>query len=147
MTWQLNKVSRFSPKQSLWLPSQYYNVPQVLILEMEWKWAKDIHLHAKRVCGNLCRRRFGSTGIQSSNSEISYLQFEAWKSVFVKRDMWIYMIDLWKEICKPVLKLEFTSHGGASLRIWTQSHLLEAGLSFFVSLYARGEQRTMLSAS
>jgi hypothetical protein len=52
-------------------------VPQVLILEMEWKWAKDVHLHAKRVCGNLCRRRFGAIGIQSSNSEISDLEFEA----------------------------------------------------------------------
>jgi hypothetical protein len=31
--------------------------------------------------------------------------------IFVKRDMGVNMIDLWREICKPVLKQDFTSHG------------------------------------
>jgi hypothetical protein len=45
--------------------------------------------------------------IQSSNSEKSDLRFEAGKPVFVKRDMGVYMINLYRDICKPVLKLIF----------------------------------------
>ncbi len=48
---------------------------------------------------------------QSSKSERSDLWFEAWKPVFVKRDMEDYMINLPREIFKKVIKLDFTTHG------------------------------------
>jgi hypothetical protein len=32
-------------------------------------------------------------------------------SSFVNRDMGVYEIDLEREICKPVLKLDLTTHG------------------------------------
>ncbi len=35
---------------------------------------------------------------------------EAWKTVFVERDMGVYTIDLQREICKQILKLDFTSY-------------------------------------
>jgi hypothetical protein len=38
---------------------------------------------------------------QHSDSKRSYFRFEP---VFVKRDMGVYMIDLEREICKPVLR-------------------------------------------
>jgi hypothetical protein len=43
--------------------------------------------------------------LRSSNSERSDLLFVAWIPVFFKRDRGVYMIDLKREICKPVLKL------------------------------------------
>ncbi len=48
--------------------------------------------------------------LPSSKSERSALRFEARKPVFVKRDMRVCMLDLSREICKPVLKLDFTAH-------------------------------------
>jgi hypothetical protein len=89
-------------------------------------------------------------GLGSSNSERSGLLFEAWKPVIVKRNRGVYIIDLKREIFKPILKLQiFTAHGimestwlisieralksgfktgfygawrnGVPLRIWTQS--------------------------
>ncbi len=59
---------------------------------------------------------------QSSKSERSDLWFEAWKPVLVKRDMGDYMINLEKETCKKVLKLDFTTHG-------IMDYPSEAGLS------------------
>ncbi len=56
----------------------------------------------------------------------SDLRFEVWKTVFVKRDMRVYMIDLYTEICKPVLQLDFTAHG-------IVESLSEFGLGSFVS--------------
>jgi hypothetical protein len=55
-----------------------------------------------------CIRRIKS---RSPNSERSGLRFETGNPVFVKRDMGVYMVDLLEEICKPVLKLDFTAHG------------------------------------
>jgi hypothetical protein len=53
---------------------------------------------------------------------------EAWKPVFVKRDMGVYLIDLPREIC---FKSGFSAHGIiVSLRIWT----LEVGTLTFVKL-------------
>ncbi len=48
---------------------------------------------------------------QSSYAEGSGLRFEEWKRVFSIRDMGVYMFDLQREICKPVLKLDFMAHG------------------------------------
>jgi hypothetical protein len=38
--------------------------------------------------------------------------------------MEVYMIDCLREICKPLLKLDFTAHwhNGVPLGIWTQFH-------------------------
>jgi hypothetical protein len=49
------------------------------------------------------------TEIQSPNPR-SDLRFEAWKPVNVKRDMGVNMTDLYREACKPVLKLYFMAH-------------------------------------
>jgi hypothetical protein len=38
------------------------------------------------------------------------LRFEAWKPGYVKRMMGVYMTDLYREIWKPVLRLDFTAH-------------------------------------
>ncbi len=35
------------------------------------------------------------------------LRFEAWKPFFFQRDMGVYVINIYREICKPVLKLVF----------------------------------------
>ncbi len=43
---------------------------------------------------------------QNSILERSDLPFEAWKPVFLKRDMGVYMIDLSRVISKPVFKLD-----------------------------------------
>jgi hypothetical protein len=48
---------------------------------------------------------------QSPKSERSDIRFEAWKPVFVERDMAAYMADLYSEICKLLWKLDFTAHG------------------------------------
>ncbi len=45
---------------------------------------------------------------QSTNLERIDLRFEAWKPpVFVKSDMGVYIIEHFREICKPVLELDF----------------------------------------
>ncbi len=59
------------------------------------------------------------------SSERSDLRFEAWKPVFVKRDMGVYMLDLLREICKPVLILDFTAHS-------KMKSLSEYGLRLFL---------------
>ncbi len=61
--------------------------------------------HQNILCGQ-CQ-----VGYQSSNSERSDLRFEAWKTVFVKRDVGVYIIFISGEICKPIWKLDFTAHG------------------------------------
>jgi hypothetical protein len=38
-------------------------------------------------------------------------RFDAYKAVFVKRDEGVYVIDLWKETCKSVLKQDFAPNG------------------------------------
>jgi hypothetical protein len=40
--------------------------------------------------------------VQSSNSERSDLRFDAYKPIFVKRDMEVNMLDLRRDISKPV---------------------------------------------
>ncbi len=55
-----------------------------------------------------CMRR---SSLRRLNSERIYLRFEWWKQVFVKRDSGIYVTDLQREIYKPVLKLDFSTHG------------------------------------
>jgi hypothetical protein len=41
--------------------------------------------------------------------------------LFVKRYMEVHRIDLWREICKPVLKIGFygTWHNRVTLQIWS----------------------------
>jgi hypothetical protein len=53
----------------------------------------------------------GAVTVEDFNSERSYLRFEECKPVLDKRDMGVHMIDLYREIFKPVLRLEFTAHG------------------------------------
>ncbi len=57
--------------------------------------------------------------VQIRKAEISDSKNE--NQFFVPRNLGLYMSDLWREIYKPVLKLEFTAHGvnGVPLRIWT----------------------------
>ncbi len=65
-----------------------------------WRWS----IGGDRVGGV---RQRGAHCILSSNSERSDLRFEAWKPVFVKRDMRVWVIS--RE--RPVLKLDFSAHG------------------------------------
>ncbi len=49
--------------------------------------------------------------VQNSNSERSELRVAALTPVFVTRYIGVYIIDFQREVCKPFLKLDFTSHG------------------------------------